>query len=150
MLSLPTYLPVRLSPDCIVFAWQKHLNNLSSCSERFHPLRARREAYDKLGTFAIYATSFILVIQALGLELGSVLAIGGLGGLAIGLAGREILENMLNGFLIMTTSPFEVRHAGGPLHCCSGLACDVVQLTHGTLTRCLPAYRPCLASPLGH
>jgi hypothetical protein len=33
----------------------------------------------------------------------SVLAIGGIGGLAIGLAGREICENILNGFLIMTT-----------------------------------------------
>lgn len=51
----------------------------------------------------------MLVIQALGLELGNVLAVGGIGGLALGLAGREILENLLNGFLIMTTSPFEVR-----------------------------------------
>jgi hypothetical protein len=38
----------------------------------------------------------------------SVLAIGGIGGLAIGLAGREICENLLNGFLIMSTNPFEV------------------------------------------
>jgi len=41
--------------------------------------------------------------QALGLEVRSVLAIGGIGGLAIGLAGREICENLLNGFLLMTT-----------------------------------------------
>ncbi len=98
----------------------------------------RWEAYDKLGTFIIYALSFVLAIQAIGLEgegsgLGlnrgfvsgiaharhartdafprpssrpavtSVLAIGGIGGLAIGLAGREICENLLNGFLIMST-----------------------------------------------
>lgn len=31
------------------------------------------------------------------------LAIGGIGGLAIGLAGREICENLLNGVLLMTT-----------------------------------------------
>lgn len=43
------------------------------------------------------------VDQALGLEVRSVLAIGGIGGLAIGLAGREICENLLNGFLLMTT-----------------------------------------------
>lgn len=42
-------------------------------------------------------------MQALGLEVRSVLAIGGIGGLAIGLAGREICENLLNGFLLMTT-----------------------------------------------
>jgi hypothetical protein len=63
----------------------------------------RWEAYDKLGTFAIYALTIVLTIQALGLEVRSVLAIGGIGGLAIGLAGREICENLLNGFLLMTT-----------------------------------------------
>lgn len=63
----------------------------------------RWEAYDKLGTFAIYTVGTVLGIQALGLEVRSVLAIGGVGGLAIGLAGREICENLLNGFLIMTT-----------------------------------------------
>ncbi len=63
----------------------------------------RWEAYDKLGTFAIYTVSIVMGIQALGLEVRSVLAIGGIGGLAIGLAGREICENILNGFLIMTT-----------------------------------------------
>ncbi|GIL65671.1 hypothetical protein Vafri_19341 [Volvox africanus] len=68
----------------------------------------RWEAYDKLGTFIIYTITFVLGIQALGLEVTSVLAIGGIGGLAIGLAGREICENILNGFLIMSTSPFEV------------------------------------------
>eukprot|EP00955_Chlamydomonas_euryale_P071946 361250-Chlamydomonas_euryale.AAC.14 len=47
------------------------------------------------------------LLQAIGLEITSVLAIGGIGGLAIGLAGREICENLLNGFLIMSTNPFE-------------------------------------------
>ncbi|KAL6751057.1 Mechanosensitive ion channel-domain-containing protein [Haematococcus lacustris] len=71
-------------------------------------LQRRWEAYDKLGTFVIYVMSFVLGIQAIGLEVTSVLAIGGIGGLAIGLAGREICENLLNGFLIMSTNPFEV------------------------------------------
>ena len=37
------------------------------------------------------------------------LAIGGIGGLAIGLAGREICENLLNGFLIMSTVSIGLR-----------------------------------------
>ena len=49
-----------------------------------------------------------MAIQALGLEVRSVLAIGGVGGLAVGLAGREVLENLLNGLLLMTTAPFGV------------------------------------------
>ena len=40
--------------------------------------------------------------------MNSVLAIGGVGGLAIGLAGREILENLFTGLIILSSSPFEV------------------------------------------
>ena len=36
------------------------------------------------------------------------LAIGGVGGLAVGLAGREILENLFTGLIIMSSNPFEV------------------------------------------
>ena len=53
------------------------------------------------------------MLQALGLEVRSVLAIGGIGGLAIGLAGREICENLLNGFLLMTTVSVWVLGGGG-------------------------------------
>lgn len=38
----------------------------------------------------------------------SVLTIGGIGGLAVGLAGREILENLFTGLIILSSSPFEV------------------------------------------
>jgi hypothetical protein len=51
--------------------------------------------------------------QALGLEVRSVLAIGGIGGLAIGLAGREICENLLNGVLLMTTVRWPLAGAAG-------------------------------------
>ena len=51
------------------------------------------------------------ILQSLGLEVRSVLAIGGIGGLAIGLAGREICENLLNGFLLMTT--VRAHHTSG-------------------------------------
>lgn len=38
----------------------------------------------------------------------AVLAIGGVGGLAVGLAGREILENLFAGLIILSSNPFEV------------------------------------------
>jgi hypothetical protein len=46
--------------------------------------------------------------RGLGDAVNSVLAIGGVGGLAIGLAGREILENLFTGLIILSSSPFEV------------------------------------------
>ena len=42
------------------------------------------------------------------IAVNSVLAIGGVGGLAVGLAGREILENLFTGLIILSSSPFEV------------------------------------------
>lgn len=56
----------------------------------------------------------------------SVLAIGGVGGLAIGLAGREILENLFTGLIILSSSPFEVGEevmftpSTGPVRATSG------------------------------
>ena len=49
-----------------------------------------------------YLISFVPV------AVNSVLAIGGVGGLAVGLAGREILENLFTGLIILSSSPFEV------------------------------------------
>jgi len=86
---------------CKENAWQAEMKGDATSQRRW-------EAYDKLGTFVIFVMSIVLGIQAMGLEVGSVLAIGGIGGLAIGLAGREICENLLSGFLIMSTNPFEV------------------------------------------
>lgn len=51
------------------------------------------------------------------------LAIGGVGGLAVGLAGREILENLFTGLIILSSSPFEVGDEvlftppSGPVRC---------------------------------
>jgi len=86
---------------CKENAWQAEMKGDVTSQRRW-------EAYDKMGSFIIYVMSFVLGIQSIGLEVTSVLAIGGIGGLAIGLAGREICENLLNGFLIMSTNPFEV------------------------------------------
>lgn len=52
---------------------------------------------------------FSFVVNKLGCPaVNSVLAIGGVGGLAVGLAGREILENLFTGLIILSSSPFEV------------------------------------------
>ncbi len=48
---------------------------------------------------------FLMVLLC---AVNSVLAIGGVGGLAVGLAGREILENLFTGLIILSSSPFEV------------------------------------------
>lgn len=55
------------------------------------------EATDKLFSLLLLLVAALLGLQAIGLDIQSVLAISGFGGLALGLAGREILENLFNG-----------------------------------------------------
>ena len=49
--------------------------------------------------------------------------LAGVGGLAVGLAGREILENLFTGLIILSSSPFEVGDEvlftppSGPVRC---------------------------------
>ena len=68
----------------------------------------RVEAVDKLLSVLFLLVTSVFGLQAVGLDVNSVLAIGGVGGLAVGLAGREILENLFTGLIILSSSPFEV------------------------------------------
>ena len=68
----------------------------------------RLEAIDKLMSLGTLVISTFFGVRALGMDVNSVLAIGGVGGVALGLAGREILENLFTGLIILTSNPFEV------------------------------------------
>ena len=68
----------------------------------------RLEAIDKLMSLATLVVASFFGVRALGMDVNSVLAIGGVGGVALGLAGREILENLFTGLIILTSNPFEV------------------------------------------
>ncbi|CAG9461125.1 unnamed protein product [Pedinophyceae sp. YPF-701] len=67
----------------------------------------RIEAIDKLLTVLTVTVSIVLSLQSVGFDVNSLLAIGGIGGVALGLAGREVLENFFNGLVILSSSPFE-------------------------------------------
>jgi len=68
----------------------------------------RLEALDKLMSLGTIVVASIFGVKAIGMDVNSVLAIGGVGGVAFGLAGREILENLFTGLIILSSNPFEV------------------------------------------
>ena len=68
----------------------------------------RLEAIDKLMSVVTLVVASVFCVNALGMDVNSVLAIGGVGGVAVGLAGREILENLFTGLIILSSNPFEV------------------------------------------
>lgn len=65
-------------------------------------------AINKLLTFCVLTISFILCIQTIGVDINSLIQIGGVGGIFIGFAGREIFENLMSGLFLMGSRPFYV------------------------------------------
>ena len=67
---------------------------------------SRVEGTERLAGIVTSVVAALLGARALGFDLGSLLAVGGISGLAIGLAGREILGNVFAGLMLYATSPF--------------------------------------------
>ncbi len=61
---------------------------------------------DKVATFFIFGIALIIVLARLGYSVTSLVAALGAGSLAIALAAKETLSNMISGFIIMTDRPF--------------------------------------------
>lgn len=71
------------------------------------PLQAERLAgLNKLSNIATYLVAIALGLKMLGVDIGALVTFGGISGLAIGLAGRQILENAFMGLMLYATAPF--------------------------------------------
>jgi small-conductance mechanosensitive channel len=56
----------------------------------------------------IFLVSLAIILQAFGVNLSALPAVLGLGGLAISLAAKESLEDIINGFIILIDRPFQI------------------------------------------
>jgi MscS family membrane protein len=70
--------------------------------------RTTADALTKLGVLAVWVVSIITLAQMLGLKIGGLLALGGVGGLAVGLAAKDLLANFFGGLTIYLDRPFTV------------------------------------------
>lgn len=76
--------------------------------------RADGEAYDsttvdaigKLLRLAVIITGGLVMLQTLGISISGVLAFGGIGGIAIGFAAKDLLSNLFGGLTIYLDRPF--------------------------------------------
>lgn len=62
----------------------------------------------KLVRTAILITAGLVVLQTLGFSISGVLAFGGIGGIAIGFAAKDLLANFFGGLMIYLDRPFSV------------------------------------------
>lgn len=65
-------------------------------------------AISKLIRIALAITGFLIILQSLGFSIEGVLAFGGIGGIAVGFAARDVLANFFGAFMIFLDKPFSV------------------------------------------
>ncbi len=70
--------------------------------------RTTVEAIAKLLRIAVIVTAVLVVLQTLGYSVSGVLAFGGIGGLAVGFAAKDLLANFFGGAMIYMDRPFAV------------------------------------------
>lgn len=65
-------------------------------------------AIGKLLRLTVMVTALLVILQTLGFGISGVLAAGGVGGIAIGFAARDLLANFFGGLLVYWDQPFRV------------------------------------------
>lgn len=66
------------------------------------------DALSKLGHLVIIIASLLTLMQTFGFSVSGLLAAGGIGGIAVGFAAKDLIANFFGGFTIYTDRPFVV------------------------------------------
>lgn len=66
------------------------------------------DAISQLLRVSVIITTILVALQALGFNISAVLAFGGIGGIAIGFAAKDLLANFFGGLMIYLDRPFSV------------------------------------------
>lgn len=101
LVVLVTWFLIRLAKTVEV-----NLMKPSSQSDRLDATTAR--ALGKLIRASIFITATLIVMQSLGYSISGILAFGGIGGLAVGFAAKDLLANFFGGLTIYLDRPFKV------------------------------------------
>ena len=70
--------------------------------------RTTVEAMSKLGRLIVVVVTGLVILQDLGFSISGVLAFGGIGGIAVGFAAKDMLANFFGGLTIYLDRPFVV------------------------------------------
>ncbi|MCF8150080.1 MAG: mechanosensitive ion channel family protein [Burkholderiaceae bacterium] len=70
--------------------------------------RTTVDALSKLGRLSVIVIMVLVVMQTLGFSVSGVLAAGGIGGIAVGFAAKDLLANFFGGLTIYLDRPFSV------------------------------------------
>jgi MscS family membrane protein len=65
-------------------------------------------AISKLVRLAVIITAALVILQTLGFSVSGVLAMGGIGGIAVGFAAKDLLANFFGGLIVFLDRPFVI------------------------------------------
>ncbi len=65
-------------------------------------------AISKLLRASVFITSALVILQTLGYSISGVLAFGGIGGIAVGFAAKDLLSNFFGGLMVYLDRPFVI------------------------------------------
>lgn len=70
--------------------------------------KARMDLLSKLASIIIVVLTALIGLETIGVNITTLIAFGGVGGLAIGFASKDIVANYFSGFMIHITRPFKI------------------------------------------
>lgn len=91
--------------------WKKNVVNFMTVRSRKNEIAMDPNKVDVIGklvTMIIIFTTILLLLEVSHRSMNTLLAFGGIGGLAIAIASQEIIGNFFGGFMIYFTQPFTV------------------------------------------
>jgi len=108
--------PIRNVGVIICITWflqrlikQVQINIVKRSKSKEHPLdQTTVDAIGKLVRASVMITATLVALQTLGFSISGVLAFGGIGGIAIGFAAKDLLANFFGGLMIYLDRPFTV------------------------------------------
>ena len=108
--------PVRNVGVIVVMAWflvrfisRVETNIVSKRLEAGEPVdRTTTDAIAKLLRVSVVITAALVAMQTLGYSISGVLAFGGIGGIAVGYAAKDLLANFFGGVMVYMDRPFDV------------------------------------------
>ena len=108
--------PVREVGVIAIIAWflvrfvnRAEIHYIKSRADTGAPIdRTTADAIAKLLRIVIIVIALLILLQTLGFSVAGVLAFGGVGGIVVGFAARDLLANFFGGLMIYLDRPFEV------------------------------------------
>lgn len=70
--------------------------------------RTTADAIGKLVRAAVLITTALVILQTMGFSISGVLAFGGIGGIAVGFAAKDLLANFFGGLMLYLDRPFNI------------------------------------------